>query len=175
MRRRVAIGILSALGCGCALTLTACGGGAGASNPAVSTPARGPGLFYSSLIREKATGQYDLAWKSLHPSHQRVAPHNTYVECENRTPFPGRLLDVSVVRVQDEPVLIAGGSHTVPSKAVTVRVSVDSPGVDRTVVVTETYHAVAVDGRWTWILTRDNFAEYKAGHCPGFAPQTPKA
>jgi hypothetical protein len=128
----------------------------------------------SSLIRQKATGQYDLAWKSLHPLHQQVAPEKVYVHCENQTVFPGRLIKVDVLNVKDEPVLIAGQHSTVESKAVTLRVSVNSPGIPKPVVVKDTYHAVAVDGHWTWILTAENFGEYKAGHCPGTggAPST---
>jgi hypothetical protein len=129
----------------------------------------------SSLIREKATGQYNLAWRSLHPLHQEVAPEKVYVRCENLTVFPGRLMKVSVVRVIDEPVRIAGEKDSVPSKAVTLKVSVNSPGIPKPVVVTDTYHAVAVDGHWTWILTKDNFAQYKAGTCPGTETPTTKA
>ena len=155
---------------------TGCGGGSSSATSAASSePVQTAGLFYSSLIREKATGQYELAWKSLHPIHQRVAPEAKYVRCENRTAFPGRLLKISVLRVKDEPVLIAGERETVPSKAVTIRVSVASPGIPRPVVVTDTYHAIAVNGHWTWILTKGNYAEYKAGHCPGVAPASAKA
>ncbi|MBA3718126.1 MAG: hypothetical protein H0W87_07875, partial [Actinobacteria bacterium] len=142
------------------LVAVACGGGKSGSG----SPEETPGLFMSSLIRQKATGQYDLAWKSLHPLHQQVAPEKTYVHCENQTVFPGRLIKVSVVRVKDEPVRIAGEKKSVASKAVTLRVSVNSPGIPKPVVVKDTYHAIAVDGHWTWILTADNFAEYKAGH-----------
>jgi len=160
----------------CAVALTGCGGTAASSagNPTVS-PTSGAGLFMTSLIREKATGQYGLAWKSLHPFHQRIAPRGEYVHCENLTAFPGRLLKVSVVRVQSEPVLIAGEQRTVSSKAVTIRVSVDYPGIDKPVTLTDIYHAVAVAGHWTWILTPGNFDQYRSGHCPGAAPVTPKA
>jgi hypothetical protein len=163
--------VLSAILVSAALSGAACGGSAGNA----SAPPQDAGLFYSSLIREKATGQYDLVWKSLHPLHQRIAPEGVYVKCENRTVFPGRLVKVSVVRVKDEPVQIAGEKQSVESKAVTLRVSVDSPGIARPVVVTGTYHAIAVEGRWTWILTRENFVQYKAGRCPGAAPLSTKA
>ena len=157
----------------CVATVVVAGCGGGSSNTAAQS--EGPGLFMSSLIREKATGQYDLAWKSLHPLHQEVAPEKVYVRCENLTVFPGRLIKVSVVRVIDEPVQIAGEKDSVPSKAVTLKVSVNSPGIPKPVVVTDTYHAVSVDGRWTWILTKDNFAQYKAGTCPGTETPTTKA
>jgi hypothetical protein len=129
----------------------------------------------SSLIREKAMGQYDLAWESLHPLHQEVAPEKVYVRCENLTVFPGHLIRVSVVRVIDEPVQIAGETESVPSKAVTLKVSVNSPGIPRPVVVKDTYHAVAVEGHWTWLLTKKNFAQYKAGTCPGTETPATKA
>jgi hypothetical protein len=128
----------------------------------------------ASLVREKATGQYELAWKSLNPFHQRVASRADYVQCENQTVFPGVLKHIVVVRVKDEPVVIAGETHSVASKAVTLRVSVASPGIRKPVVVTDTYHAVPVRGHWTWLLTRENFAQYKAGLCPGVTPRTPK-
>ena len=167
VQRTLPIAILGAA----ILLVAGCGGGS--SN--AGAPAEGPGLFMSSLIRQKATGQYDLAWKSLHPLHQEVAPEKIYVRCENLTVFPGHLIKVSVVRVKNEPVLIAGEKDSVASKAVTLRVSVNSPGIPRPVVVTDTYHAVAVDGHWTWILTKDNFAQYKAGRCPGTNTPTTRA
>jgi hypothetical protein len=157
--------------CAAILVVAGCGGGSSESGK----PDQGPGLFMTSLIREKATGQYDLAWKSLHPLHQEVAPEKVYIRCENLTVFPGRLVKVSVVQVKDEPVLIAGEKDSVASKAVTIKVKVNSPGIPKPVVVKDTYHAVAVDGHWTWILTKDNFAQYKAGRCPGTDTPTTKA
>ena len=176
MRTKLLKGFLLASALVCTVALSGCGGTAASSsgNPSVS-PSTGAGLFMTSLIREKATGQYELAWKSLHPFHQRIAPRGEYVHCENLTAFPGRLLKVSVVRVQDEPVLIAGEKRTVSSKAVTIRVSVDYPGLDKPVILTDTYHAVAVAGHWTWILTRGNFDQYRSGQCPGVGPVAPKA
>ena len=168
VQRVLLIAILSAA----VVVAAGCGGG---GSSASGTPQQGAGLFMSSLIREKATGQYDLAWESLHPLHQEVAPERVYVRCENLTVFPGHLTKVSVVRVIDEPVLIAGEKERVPSKAVTLKVSVNSPGIPRPVTVTDTYHAVAVDGHWTWLLTKENFAQYKAGTCPGTETPTTKA
>jgi hypothetical protein len=150
--------------------LAACGG----SSNSEAQPDQDPGLFMAALIREKATGQYELAWKSLNPLHQRVASRTDYIQCENQTVFPGVLKRVEVIGVKDDPVVIAGETDSVAAKAVTLRVSVNSPGIRKPVVVTDTYHAVPVHGRWTWLLTRENFAEYKAGRCPGAPPRTPK-
>lgn len=166
LHRTLLIGLL----CAAMLAAAGCGGASSSGRPDQT-----PGLFMTSLIREKATGQYELAWESLHPFHQQVAPERIYVHCENQTVFPGRLMKVDVLKVIDEPVKIAGQRESVPSKAVTLRVAVNSPGIPKPVVVKDTYHAVAVDGHWTWILTEDNFAEYKAGHCPGAPPPSAKA
>lgn len=167
VHRTFLIAILSAA----ILVVAGCGGGSSETGK----PGQGPGLFMSSLIREKATGQYDLAWKSLHPLHQRVAPESVYIRCENLTVFPGRLMKVSVLDVKDEPVQIAGEKSPVASKAVTIKVTVNSPGIPKPVVVKDTYHAVSVDGDWKWILTKENFAQYKAGQCPGTNTPTTKA
>ncbi len=40
-------------------------------------------------------------------------------------------------------MLIAGEKKSVPSKAVTLKVAVNSPGIPKPVVVKDTYHAVA--------------------------------
>ena len=37
------------------------------------------------------------------------------------------------------------------------------------------YEIALVDGHWTWLLTKGNFAEYKAGKCPGTETPTTKA
>jgi hypothetical protein len=38
------------------------------------------------------------------------------------------------------------------------------------VVVTQTAHAVAVDGRWRWILSPERFATDRPGSCPNDVP-----
>ena len=100
VQRSILIATLSAA----ILMAAACGGGSSQSG----APDETPGLFMSSLIRQKATGQYDLAWRSLHPLHQQIAPEKVYVRCENLTVFPGRLIKVSVLRVWDEEDPIRG-------------------------------------------------------------------
>jgi hypothetical protein len=129
------------------------------------SPRGGPGRFMARLVVQKALGRYQAAWKTLHPFHQQVAARTEYVDCERLTPFPGLLKSVKVTRVFDDPVSIAGMTAPVPSKGVTVRVAVWTP-ITTTVVVTHTFHAVAANGRWTWILTPERFEAYAAGACP---------
>ena len=144
--------------------LAACAGGS--STPSGPEPRQDPGLYMAAVVREKILGDYALAWESLYPAHKRVAPRREYVSCESKAPFPGLLERIRVVKVADEPVRVAGVRRKLPSKAVTVRVIARNPFLDRPAVVDHTFHAIAVAGRWTWILTPQRFEDYRAGYCP---------
>jgi hypothetical protein len=54
----------------------------------------------------------------------------------------------------------------VPSKAVTFRLKLSEPVLDESVIVTQTVHAVGVDGRWRWILSPKRFGIYRSRSCP---------
>jgi hypothetical protein len=162
---RVALAALSAT-----LALCAAGCGGGSTDAA---PTQDPGAFLREVVRERATGEYGRAWDALHPSHKLAVSRRRYVLCELLTPLPGRLESIRVLGVKDEPVVIAGQHDSTPSKAVTLRVSVQVPFFTKRVKVTTTSHAVAVHGHWTWLLTRDNFETYRAKGCPGTTPQQP--
>jgi hypothetical protein len=138
------------------------------------SPRGGPGRFMARLVTQKALGRYEAAWTTLHPLHKQVASRIEYVDCERLTPFPGLLKSVKVTRVFDDPIVIAGMTAPVPSKGVTVRAAVWTPVLPIPVVVTHTFHAVAVNGRWTWILTPERFESYAADTCAALgAPATP--
>jgi hypothetical protein len=47
-------------------------------------------------------------------------------------------------------------------------VTISEPVLKERVSVPMTAHAVAVDGRWRWILSAARFAQYRANTCPGF-------
>jgi hypothetical protein len=124
-----------------------------------------PARFVTGLVQEIAANDYADAWTTLHPVHQRVATREAYIACEAQSPIPGQLSSVSVLRVADEQVRVAGQEGTVAGKAVRVKLSISGAGSDP-IVVTTTSHAVAVAGHWTWILPPERFAEYRAGRCP---------
>jgi len=50
-----------------------------------------------------------------------------------------------------------------------------SDAIEGGVVVTQTAHAVAVDGRWRWILSPQRFATYRSGACPAYGPPAGRA
>lgn len=144
-------------------TLAAAHGGRSAS----AVPARGdPATFIVRTTREKLQGRYARVWDSLYPSHKRVAPRDLFVRCEMRMPFPGKVVSLRAVSKWREPVSIAGLARKLPSEAVRIRAIVRSPLLATPVTVTHTFHAVAVEGRWTWILSPSRFRLYADGGCP---------
>jgi hypothetical protein len=136
---------------------------ASSANPA--QPARA-GRFMTEIVREKLEGDYGRAWESLHPAHQGVVSRDAYVACESLVPSPGDLVGIRATRVFSERIRVAGASRRIRSRAVRVRVSVVPTGLLVPMVVSQTFHAIAVRGRWTWILSADQYEYYSAGTCP---------
>jgi hypothetical protein len=62
---------------------------------------------------------------------------------------------------------VPGDTGVVDSKAITFRLKLSEPVLKESVIVTKTVHAVAVDGRWRWILTPQRFGIYRSKLCPG--------
>lgn len=141
-------------------------GDGGPSRSAAGQPSDDPVVFLRGVVREIASDHYARAWRTLHPAQQRVASQREYVRCELQTPIGGRLDWIRVVRVFDEPVIVAGGEATpVASKAVTFRLRLSQSSLGASEVVTHTVHVVAVGGRWVWILPPRRFAFYRSGTC----------
>ena len=69
--------------------------------------------------------------------------------------------------VRNERVPIPGEGEPIAGAAVKVRIVI--VGVGR-VVVKPTFHAVRVDGRWTWILPSSRYSIYLHGRCPDAPP-----
>jgi len=68
-----------------------------------------------------------------------------------------------VIETYEDPIDLAG----VPEKtstAVTVRITVSQAMNEET--LTDTFHAVAVDGEWKWLLPPADVRAYKRGECP---------
>jgi hypothetical protein len=120
-----------------------------------------------SVVKQKLANDYGLAWQTLYPAHQRVAAREAYVSCESLTPTAGTLVSVKIVRTFGESIRIAGQSHKLKTRAVRVRVAVASPEFTLfPVAIVQTFHAIAVNGQWKWILSSDQYAYYSAGTCP---------
>ena len=146
-----------------AATLAAAHGGRSArAAPALGDPA----AFIVRTTHEKLAGRYANAWASLYPSHKLVAPRDLYVRCEARMPFPGKIVSIRALSKWREPVSIAGLARKIPGEAVRIRAIVRTPMLTAPITVTHTFHAVPVEGHWTWILSPSRFRLYSGGGCP---------
>jgi len=130
-------------------------------------PAEPAGKYMAGIVEQKITNQYDLAWQSLYPLHQRVASLDAYVACESLTPAAGPLVAIKVLRAFDERIRVAGLQRKLMTRAVRVRVKVVSPYTTPfPVTIEQTFHAIAVKGQWKWILSADQYEYYSEGTCP---------
>jgi hypothetical protein len=138
-----------------------------AMTTAAKAPDQDPGDFYKDLVNQQALGQYGRAWDSLHPFHQAVVSRARYVDCQSQNDTGTFTIEKTEVLDQyDEPVRIPGQTKDVPSKAVTLRLTIGGGGLEKPGTYTQTAHAVAVDGQWRWILKSVDFRAYKAHRCP---------
>src|SRR5262245_66395990 len=90
----------------------------------VVRPAEPAGKYMSGVVKQKLASEYDLAWESLYPPHQRIASREAYVGCESLTPSAGTFVWIHVMRTVNERIRIAGESRKVRTRAVRVRVAV---------------------------------------------------
>jgi hypothetical protein len=140
---------------------------AGVRDEGTKQPAGDPVVFLRGIVSHIADNDYAGVWPSLHPAQQRVATRAAYVGCEALTPIPGHLDWIRLVRAKDERINVPGDHGVVTSKAVTFRLRLSEPVLQESVVVTQTVHAVPVDGRWRWILSPKRFGIYRSRSCPG--------
>jgi hypothetical protein len=121
--------------------------------------------FLTGVVEDIAANRYDHAWQTLHPAQKLVVTRGVYVRCEGLVPIPGHLSSIKALRVADEQVVVAGGDNVpVASKAVTFRWTVSAPAKEPS-STTHTVHAVAVNGRWTWIMSPKRFRLYDTKVC----------
>jgi hypothetical protein len=138
------------------------------SRTSVPAPSlRSAGRFFLTVLEQKVDGDWAKAWQSLYPLHQRIAARETFIRCETARPFSAPLDSIHVVRVRAVPFRAPGARHRVPSAAVTVAVELRWYGPRDPIAFTQTFHLVAVHGRWTWLLSLDRYRLYRQGACFG--------
>lgn len=122
--------------------------------------------FYTRRIEYEFKGQYGRSWDTLHPGQQAVVSRTRYEECRDEASTETAGVDferLTVIETYEDPIEITG----VPEKtstAVTVRITVSQGMSEET--LTDTFHAVAVDGEWKWLLPPADVRAYKRGECP---------
>jgi hypothetical protein len=145
----------------CAICVALAGSAASAS----ATTNKSAGVFIKNVVRQIVSNDYEHAWLSLHPAQQQLVPQDDYVRCELQTPVAGRLVWIKIVRVADARFRVGGLSGRVAGKAVTLRIKLADDSIGAAFVLTHTAHAVAVGGRWRWILPAQRIGLYRSGAC----------
>jgi hypothetical protein len=135
------------LGAGC---FGGSSGGSGAVAPESSAD------FVKRITVEFSRGQSGRLWSDLLPADQRIVSRARFVACDANEGW--NLKSIKVLETYDDPVDV--GAKSLPSKAVTVRVTSDDG------VTTATMHAVSVGGKWRWVLQSSDRAAYETGKCP---------
>jgi hypothetical protein len=158
MRRRRLIHLLAA-----AVALAPCGTGPAAAQGNAQLP--DPSRFLTGVVADIAANDYAHAWLSLYPAHQAVAPLDEYVACELKSPIPGRLDGVVVLRSVRATFPVAGLARRVRGAAVTFRIRISQPLLATSVDIRATFHAVPWDGSWRWILRSDRYQMYSEDRC----------
>jgi hypothetical protein len=157
-----------------AVLVASCGGGNGEDEPqagkttatTTTAPEQGAGDYMKELIEQALRGQYGRNWETLHPAHQAVVSRERDDTCESETEDSAGAtkIDVAVVDTYEEPVRVEGDG-TVDSTAVTLRFTYNNPLTGKPAEEHTTVHAVAVGGKWKWILTPKDYAAFKKGQC----------
>jgi hypothetical protein len=140
------------------LALAGCGG---------EEPEEDPGAFATALVRQLDRGDSGAAWDALHPLHQDTITRTRYVSCERRDPIEGDVTRVQVTGVEDERWTIPGQDAETDSKAVSLRLTLETPGAAGPQPFDLTVHLFDVDGRWAWVIGPVDYESYVSGACPG--------
>ena len=128
-------------------------------------PSDDPVQFLRGVVRQIASNDFGGAWEKLHPTQQRVATREDYVNCEQLTPAPGHVDWIKFLGRKEERITVAGEKGTVPSEAVKFRLKLFEPVLQKSDFWKFTVHAVAVDGQWRWILPPAVYEKYRTRAC----------
>jgi len=158
MRRAALIVLASAM----AALATGCGSGSNGRAPGENV-----GVFMTRILREEIKGQWARQWNELHPGHQRLITRSQYVACSRtlQTDIATGPEVFDVIDVSDQAIDVHGVSQRT-SKLVTI--SFHARG--NTNALTYRLHAVAVHGRWTWILGQRFLSAIAHGRCLDGSP-----
>ena len=133
----------------------ACGGGGGGGGGAPSGKESAVDFVHRITV-EFSRGQSGRLWDELHPADQAIVTRARFVQCEHNDGF--NLKRFKVLETYDERIDVDGKAS--PSTAVSIRATSEDGET------TATMHAVAVGGKWRWILQPADAAAYKKGRCP---------
>lgn len=107
-----------------------------------------------AYIDAASKDQWGRVWDGLHPDQKALFTREAFIECGPAPPFS--VDDVEVVDTYEENSSLPGVSDSVPSTAVTLKITVSSGGKKDTQTITA--HAYEVDGQWWTSVDKDKVA-----------------
>jgi hypothetical protein len=121
---------------------------------------REAGAAVKRVIEQEYVGDYEGAWDTLHPRHQRLVSRSEYEECRRGIDVLGTLQSAQILDVTDERLNIYGLRPNTPSKAARIRITTDESEF------TATYHVVRVQDQWRWVLSDRAARGFARTDCP---------
>jgi hypothetical protein len=126
------------------------------------------GTFMRSVLHLRASRQYAKLWGKLHPAQQAFVSRDEFIDCERQKDealgVALKLVAFKVLRTLQEKIRIPGTQRTAQSTDVRYRYTMRSAN-DTVGPITDSSHAVRVNGRWTWLVTPKDASAYKVGKC----------
>jgi hypothetical protein len=126
------------------------------------------GTFVRDVLHLRASRPYGKLWSKLHPAQQVFVTRTRFIACETQKDkalgTALRLVGFTVIRTYPERILIPGTQQKAQSTGVRYRYTMKA-GNDAIGPITDSSHAVRVNGRWTWLVTSKDASAYKAGRC----------
>lgn len=112
-----------------------------------------------AYIDAASKDQWGRVWDGLHPAQKALFTREAFIECGAAPPFS--VDDVKVIDTYEENSSLPGVSDSVPSTAVTLKITVSSGGKKDTQTLTA--HAYEVDGQWWTSVDKDKVAACTSG------------
>ncbi len=134
--------------------------GAIAASPTPGQPSQSPGDFVVANLNERLRGQSDRAYQTLAKEQQAFVAQDVYVRCDKAADL-GVPDSIKVTDTYASTTDVPGTDLVgVPVQAVTVELRW---GARKQAL---TYHLLAEDGGWRWILNAAAMTAERTGNCP---------
>ena len=163
-RLRWALGVV-----GVAIAMAASSASGDEGVPVREAQASSAGTFVRNVLQLRVSRQYARLWSRLHPTQKVFVSKKRFIACEKRKDAAlGAVLKLvvfMVLRTYPEKILIPGTKHISQSTGVRFRYSMRTIDNEDVGPITDSSHAVRLNGRWTWLVSPKDASAYKAGAC----------
>jgi hypothetical protein len=126
---------------------------------------RDAAIFLAEVVRQVAANDYTVAWQSLYPPHQVIAPLDTYLSCELKSPIPGHLARLKLIHTWWASVRVAGLQQRQRGVRAKFMLRISDPALGAAVELRPTFAALWIGWRWAWMLPPARYQMYLTNSC----------